>query len=572
MLGSYRLSVRSSFLLLAMACASGCGGSSEPPSGPEDSGHKDGTAAVDSGLAEDSSPPVDSTVPQDSGASDSTVDSGSMGADSAADTAVADSGIPDTEVADTAVADTSVADTSVADTSVADTAVADTGGAADSGVADTGSTDTGVGDTGAAETGSPESGSPEAGTEAGADAAPDATATYTISVSVSGLAAGDTLALKDNGTDQLFVTSNGTSPFATPVAAGAPYDVTVSGNPMAPISEACTVTSGSGVASSNVTVTVTCAPNTFTVGGTLVGTPAGTVILQNNLGDNLPLTSGGPFSFATKESAGSAYSVTVLTQPSSVVTCTVSGGTGTVGTGNVTSVTVTCAANVTGMIGYWNFDEASGTSAGDSSGNNLTGTLTGAAAFTPGAGKKGTGAITFSGGYVDVPFPNDAAGQGSGIFMPQGNVTYVMWIKTAAASLQGLQMIDGNTWGGGCDRIIGNSAGGVLNYEAWNEINITGSNAVNDGNYHQVVFVLDKANGFFGYVDGVADAVDPGGATGNCGEGCSGFNWASDYWIGTGGGCRGNVGNAFDGVIDDVRIYGRPLPASDVASLYLATK
>jgi len=81
----------------------------------------------------------------------------------------------------------------------------------------------------------------------------------------------------------------------------------------------------------------------YSVGGTVSGL-TGTVVLRDNGGDNLPVAANGSFAFATKLTSGSAYSVTVLTQPSGQ-TCTVSGGTGTVGSANVTSVAVTCTTS-----------------------------------------------------------------------------------------------------------------------------------------------------------------------------------------------------------------------------------
>ena len=54
---------------------------------------------------------------------------------------------------------------------------------------------------------------------------------------------------------------------------------------------------------------------TYSVGGTVSGL-TGTVVLQDNGGDNLSVTANGSFSFPAKLASGAAYSVTVLTQPS----------------------------------------------------------------------------------------------------------------------------------------------------------------------------------------------------------------------------------------------------------------
>ena len=62
-------------------------------------------------------------------------------------------------------------------------------------------------------------------------------------------------------------------------------------------------------------VAVSCANvSTYSVGGTLSGL-SGTVVLQDNGGDNLTLTANGSFTFATQLASGAAYAVTVLTNP-----------------------------------------------------------------------------------------------------------------------------------------------------------------------------------------------------------------------------------------------------------------
>ena len=68
---------------------------------------------------------------------------------------------------------------------------------------------------------------------------------------------------------------------------------------------------------------------------------SGTVVLQDNGGDNLSLSANGAFTFATPLAGGAAYSVTVKTNPAGQA-CTVSNGSGTVGSANVTNVAVTC--------------------------------------------------------------------------------------------------------------------------------------------------------------------------------------------------------------------------------------
>jgi predicted SpoU family rRNA methylase len=186
---------------------------------------------------------------------------------------------------------------------------------------------------------------------------------YTIGGTVSGLTTGKSVTLLDNGTDSLTVTANGVFTFAKSVASGSAYKVTVK---VQPPGETCTVTGGSGtVVSSNVTtVVVSCKPKTFTIGGTVSGLNSGaSVTLLDNGTDSLTVTANGKFTFKTALASGAAYNVTISVQPTGG-TCTVSNGSGTVGSSNVTNVTVSCAASSTFSIG--------GTVSGLNSGTSVT--------------------------------------------------------------------------------------------------------------------------------------------------------------------------------------------------------
>ncbi len=82
----------------------------------------------------------------------------------------------------------------------------------------------------------------------------------------------------------------------------------------------------------------------FTVGGTLTGF-AGNVVLQNNGGDDLLITSNGPFTFPTALSDGSAYNVTVASEPEGS-DCIILNGSGVINRSNVTDVSVDCGSNI----------------------------------------------------------------------------------------------------------------------------------------------------------------------------------------------------------------------------------
>ncbi|MGH7071413.1 MAG: lactonase family protein [Acetobacteraceae bacterium] len=95
---------------------------------------------------------------------------------------------------------------------------------------------------------------------------PSSASTVTIGGTVTGLT-GTGLMLQDNGGDTLTVTQNGPFTFATPLATGAAYAVTVSTQPSSP-TQTCTVAGGtSTTGTTNVTsVAVTCSAATASVG------------------------------------------------------------------------------------------------------------------------------------------------------------------------------------------------------------------------------------------------------------------------------------------------------------------
>jgi hypothetical protein len=90
------------------------------------------------------------------------------------------------------------------------------------------------------------------------------------------------------------------------------------------------------------TEATTSASTTYGVGGTVSGL-SGTMVLQNNGRDDLSVSSDGAFAFGTRLAPGTAYNVTVKSDPSGQ-TCTASGAAGTIASADMTSVTVTCEA------------------------------------------------------------------------------------------------------------------------------------------------------------------------------------------------------------------------------------
>jgi hypothetical protein len=206
--------------------------------------------------------------------------------------------------------------------------------------------------------------------------------TFTLSGTLTGLAANSRLVLKDNGADPLTLATNGSFSFATPVGFNGTYAVTVGTEPA---DATCTVQGGTGAGmTANVTsIAVVCSPITFTLRGTLNNLASGLqVTLENNAADPLTLSADGTFTFSTPVADSGAYNVTVGTQPAGQ-TCSVTNGQATQVSANVANITVTCSTNTYTIGG-----SVSGLGAGqqvtleDNGGNALTVTANTSFTFT----------------------------------------------------------------------------------------------------------------------------------------------------------------------------------------------
>jgi hypothetical protein len=169
--------------------------------------------------------------------------------------------------------------------------------------------------------------------------------TVTIAGTVTGLNGASGLVLQNNGGDDKAIISDGAFTFATSIATGAAYDVTVLVEPTNP-SELCTVTNGTGTANTNIGgVSVTCAPAAYTIGGNVFGL-SGSLSLFDNSTDQLTSVMNGQFVFLMPVQSGQQFDVT-----SSSGSCPVFGGTGTVGNADVMTVVVNCSTTGPYAIG-----------------------------------------------------------------------------------------------------------------------------------------------------------------------------------------------------------------------------
>lgn len=85
--------------------------------------------------------------------------------------------------------------------------------------------------------------------------------------------------------------------------------------------------------------------STYTIGGAVTGLQ-GTGLVLRNLTTDLTVATNGTFSFPGKVSTGATYNVIVVSQPTSPTqVCSVTRGTGTVTTSNVTTIAISCTTS-----------------------------------------------------------------------------------------------------------------------------------------------------------------------------------------------------------------------------------
>jgi hypothetical protein len=201
--------------------------------------------------------------------------------------------------------------------------------------------------------------------------------------------------------------------------------------------------------------------------------------------------------------------------------------------------------------------------AADLSGNGYTATLQSSPAWT--SGVIGPGALSFNGinQYVSVP-------KNQGTTLAGLNAATVSaWVQTTG----GGTIISS---GGACIN-YGNYALGVSGGAAMvqfvnanlssGQLNVSSTNSVSDGRWHLITGVLNGTSITL-YVDGALNAArnDFSGTV---------FNDGGNSLVDIGataatGSCGSPAISYFKGMIDDVRIYNRPLSSDEILGLYHA--
>ncbi len=225
-----------------------------------------------------------------------------------------------------------------------------------------------------------------------------------------------------------------------------------------------------------------------------------------------------------------------------------------------------------GLVGYWKFDEGSGTTAKDSSGNNNDGTLYSSSTIcsTPPSsncptwtqGKVG-GALSFDGmdDYVKTtPVPS--------IGLSNAPYTFIAMVNVGIGETQGniIHMSSGSNGLGWCLPPLSLHANKFRGHSWTGTGNSVYSNTIAQVNrWYHIANTWDSINGLRIFVDGLLENIKNQ-------SNYSGSNTNNYIWFAfTPNWCSGDVG-WFDGIIDEVRIYNRALSESEIKAIYEATK
>ena len=203
------------------------------------------------------------------------------------------------------------------------------------------------------------------------------------------------------------------------------------------------------------------------------------------------------------------------------------------------------------LMGWWRFDEGSGTTAIDASGNDNHGVLVDDPVRITGV--HGGGLQFSAGNHVAVPGYDGVLGTQSRTSAAWVNVT-----KTNASII---------TWGptgSGTKWVMRTHNGPAVLRVECGRGNTWATTDLVDGEWHHVAAVLEDDgtpdnSEIILYVDGKLDPIAPGG-TPNALNTSSGGEFRIAYDL-------NNTGRTYDGLMDDVRIYNRALSADEIRAI-----
>ncbi|MES9978783.1 MAG: hypothetical protein ABW115_13600 [Candidatus Thiodiazotropha sp. 6PLUC6] len=162
---------------------------------------------------------------------------------------------------------------------------------------------------------------------------------YRVGVTVNDLYGGS-LVLQNSNQDRLNISEDGHYTFTSILYDGESYHVTVVTQP---VNQNCNVENSTGtIDGSDISdLIVTCQAIDYRVSGYVTGLTGSGLVIQNNGGDDLSISSNSDFIFPTELEPGHDYLVAIATQPNGQ-TCRVVNGSGTLNDRQHTQVVISC--------------------------------------------------------------------------------------------------------------------------------------------------------------------------------------------------------------------------------------
>ena len=227
-----------------------------------------------------------------------------------------------------------------------------------------------------------------------------------------------------------------------------------------------------------------------------------------------------------------------------------------------------------GLVGYWKFDDGSGTSASDSSGNGYTGTLYNGASWTSG---KVNGALNFDSSLisaVDQPLPSLAA----------SSISISLWVYRTTLPMDGWwdALASRWYWSGITARqyqlVLASpevmspytsEVNWMVSTDCSNTPNIWSVTTISLNTWTHILVTYDKTTGVANiYINGQLDKTGSFGTAGLC------SNLGS--YPQQVGAKRDSIGGAlnqpYGGKIDEVAVYNRALTADEALAIYNGQK
>ncbi len=225
----------------------------------------------------------------------------------------------------------------------------------------------------------------------------------------------------------------------------------------------------------------------------------------------------------------------------------------------------TASADITtGLIGYWKLNEASGSSAEDSVGTS-TGTLSGGASF-PATGQvdggcsfDGVDGVIKMGDVLDIGDGQDFSM--AGWFKRTGTTKDRIFGKRASVAAGAGYGIRIGSVANKLDFEIADTSG-----DGSDEYQLLSTSTFTDNALHHFVVVFDESSAANTtlYVDGSDDSPSKTGTIGDIGS----LTNIVDFAIGA----ESDVGDPFNGILDEIRLYDRVLSSGDVTELFNFTE